>query len=106
MLRVLLRYFANNEKLVEKLADSYLMRRAAQMMVSVFYRAKSIAQEASEERIKDMSPEKFRGFIDKFQKNVKEEFEKAKNEIDPKSKKQWYFPLCWLFIFAVFVNLK
>lgn len=88
MLRVLLRYFANNEKLVEKLADSYFMRRAAQMAVSVFYRAKSIAQEASEERIKDMSPKKFRSFLDKFQANVKEEIEKAKNEIDPtKSKK-------------------
>lgn len=86
-LRALLRYFANNEKLVERLSDSYLMRRAAQMAVSVFYRAKSIAQEASEERIKDMSPQKFRSFLDKFQQNVKEEIEKAKNEIDPTKKK-------------------
>lgn len=54
------------------------------MCVSVFYRAKSIAQEASEERIKDMSPQKFRSFLDKFQQNVKEEIEKAKNEIDKK----------------------
>lgn len=87
MLRALLRYFANNEKLVERLSDSYLMRRAAQMAVSVFYRAKSIAQEAKEERIKDMTPEKLRSFLDKFQNNVKEEIEKAKNELNEKSKK-------------------
>ncbi|CRK88470.1 CLUMA_CG002229, isoform A [Clunio marinus] len=87
MIRTLLRYLANNEKLVERLSDSYLMRRAAQMAVSVFYRAKSVAQEATEERIKDMSPQKFRSFIDKFQNNVKEELEKAKNEIDSKTKK-------------------
>lgn len=87
MLRALLRYFASNEKLVERLSDSYLMRRAAQMAVSVFYRAKSIAQEAKEERIKDMTPEKFRSFLDKFQNNVREEIEKAKNELNEKSKK-------------------
>jgi mediator of RNA polymerase II transcription subunit 9 len=89
MIRALLRFLANsnNEKLIERLSDSYLMRRAAQMCVSMFYRAKSIAQEASEERIKDMSPQKFRSFLDKFQANVKEEIEKAKNEIDPRNKK-------------------
>lgn len=88
MIRALIRYFANNEKLIEKLSDSYLMRRAAQMSVSLFYRAKSIAQEAKEERIKDMTPEKFRSFLDKFQQNVKEEIEKAKTEIESKTKKQ------------------
>lgn len=90
MIRTLLRYFANtnNEKLVEKLSDSYLMRRAAQTAVSVFYRAKSIAQEAKEERVKDLSPEKLRSFIDQFQKNVKEEIEKAKNELGEKTKRQ------------------
>lgn len=90
MLRALLRYFANNnhEKIVEKLSDSYLMRRAAQMSVSVFYRAKSIAQEVKEERVKDLSPEKLRSFIDSFQKNVKEEIEKAKVDLENKTKKQ------------------
>lgn len=87
MIRALLRYFANNEKLVEKLSDSYVMRRIAQISVSMFYRAKSIAQEASEERIKDMSPEKIRSFLDKFQKNVKEEIEKAKSDLESKARK-------------------
>jgi mediator of RNA polymerase II transcription subunit 9 len=86
-----MRYFANHggtEEIVKKLSDSYLMRRAAQMTASVYFRAKSVAQEAAEERIKDMSPQKFRSFLDKFQNNVKEEIEKAKNDIDNKMKKQ------------------
>lgn len=88
MLRALLRYLANNEKLIERLSDSYLMRRAAQMVASLFFRAKSIAQEAKEEKLKDLSPDKLRSFLDKFQKNVKEEIEKAKSDLESKSRKQ------------------
>ena len=88
MLRALIRYLANNEKLIERLSDSYLMRRAAQMVASLFFRAKSIAQEAKEERLKDLSPDKLRSFLDKFQKNVKEEIEKAKGDLESKSRKQ------------------
>jgi len=88
MIRALLRYFGNHDKLVERLSDSYIMRRAAQMSVSVFYRAKAIAQETKEEKIKDMTPEKLRSFLNKFQDNVKEEIEKAKTELGNKTKKQ------------------
>jgi mediator of RNA polymerase II transcription subunit 9 len=89
MIRALIQYLTNKNahQLVEKLSDSYLMRRAAQIAVSIFYRTKSIAQEASEERIKDMNPEKMKSFFDKFQKNVKEEIEKVKSELEEKSKK-------------------
>lgn len=89
MIRALIRYFANNEKLVEHLSDSYLMRRAAQICVSIFYRAKSIAQEAKEEKLKDLGPDKLRSFLDKFQQNVKEEMEKAKGDLENKTKKPW-----------------
>lgn len=90
MLRALLRYFTynNSEKMIEKLSDSYLMRRAAQICVSVFFRAKSIAQEATEERVKNLNPDKLRSFLDKFTKNVKEEMEKAKSDLESKSKRQ------------------
>ena len=86
MLRALLRYFANNEKLVEKLADSYVMRRAAQMTASLYFRAKSIADVAKEEKMKDLQG--LKTFIDRFQSNVKEEIEKAKTDLENKSKKQ------------------
>lgn len=57
------------------------------MAVSVFYRAKSIAQEAKHEALGDMTPDKFRSFLDKFQKNVKEELGKARDDIGNKMKK-------------------
>lgn len=90
MIRTLLKYFANtnSDKLVQQLSDSYLMRRAAQMTASVFFRAKSIAEEAKEEKLKDLNPEKLRQFIDKFKDNLKEEIEKAKTEIENKNKRQ------------------
>jgi len=89
MIRALLRYFANtnSDKLVQQLSDSYLMRRAAQMTASLFFRAKSIAEEAKEEKLKDLNPEKLRQFLDKFKENVKEEIEKAKTELENKNKK-------------------
>lgn len=89
MLRFLLRFFANHnhDEVVRKLSDSYLMRRAAQMAVSVFYRAKSITQEMKEERVKDLNPEKLKSFLEKFQNNVKEEIQKAKDELSDKTKK-------------------
>lgn len=88
MLRILLRFFAskNSEQIVEKLSDSYLMRRFAQICVSVFYRGKSIAQEATQDRFKDLNRDKLNSFLDKFQNNLKEEAEKARKSInnDPK----------------------
>lgn len=85
-----MRYFSNthSEKMIEQLADSYLMRRLAQMTASVYFRGKAIAEEVKEEKLKDMNTEKFRSFIDKFQANVKEEIDKAKADLESKSKKQ------------------
>lgn len=57
VVRMLLRFLANNEQLVQKLSDSYIMRRAAQMCVSAFYRTKSAAEKQG---LKDLSPERFR----------------------------------------------
>lgn len=57
VLRMLFRYLANNEKLIQRMADSYIMRRAAQMAVAMMYRTKSLA---SGQRTIVMSPEKFK----------------------------------------------
>lgn len=72
----------NSEKLVEQLADSYLMRRAAQMVASVFFRTKAIAQEQKLDEL--VNKEKLKGFIEKFQKNVEEEIEKARKNLEQK----------------------
>lgn len=72
----------NSEKLVEQLADSYLMRRAAQMVASAFFRTKAIAEEQKLHEIVDK--QKLQNFIDKFKKNIEEEIQKAKKEIESK----------------------
>ena len=55
--RFLIRYLANNEQLIERMAESYPMRRAAQLAVSVMYRAKSAAQERG---LHEMTPDRFK----------------------------------------------
>lgn len=79
-----MRYLANKEELVQRVSDSYLMRRAAQIAVSVFYRTKTMAEQ---QKLTDLSPEKFRSFLDKFQNNIKEEIEHAKKDLESKTKR-------------------
>jgi len=76
-----MRYLANNEKLVEHLAQSYPIRRAAQFVVATFYRSKSIAMENN---LHNMTPEKFRAIMKSFQTNLKQEIEAAKKELQSK----------------------
>lgn len=72
----------NSEKLVEQLADSYLMRRAAQMATSLFFRTKAIAEEQKITEFVDK--EKLKKLYEKFQKNLEEEMQKAKKELEGK----------------------
>lgn len=75
-LRALLKYLANNEHLIQKIAESYPVRRAAQLAVSVFYRGK--------EKLSDMDPQKVNrlvSFFKKFSQNMKEGIEDAKKQI-------------------------
>ncbi|XP_075969150.1 protein NCBP2AS2 homolog [Anticarsia gemmatalis] len=75
-LRALLRYLANNEQLVQRLAESYPVRRAAQLAVSVFYRGK--------EKMEHMNPQqlnRFMSFLKRFSSNVKEGIQDAKKQI-------------------------
>ncbi|CAD6998637.1 uncharacterized protein NCBP2-AS2 homolog [Ceratitis capitata] len=81
--RFLLRYLANNEQLIQRMAESYPMRRAAQMVVSILYRTKNMAQERG---IHDMTPERFKSFMALFKNNLKKEIEGVKDEIKKKSR--------------------
>lgn len=78
MLRFLLHRLANNEKLLESLSNSYVIRRAAQLTVNAFYKGKSIAHEHN---LHNMTPERFRSFIKSFQDNLKQEIESAKKQL-------------------------
>ncbi|XP_053966338.1 protein NCBP2AS2 homolog [Anastrepha obliqua] len=79
--RFLLRYLANNEQLIQRMAESYPMRRAAQMVVSIMYRSKNMAQERG---IHDMTPERFKSFISFFKDNIKKEIEGVKDQMKKK----------------------
>lgn len=86
MFRGLFRYLLHNDKLVEKLADSYVMRRLAQMSVSVFFRAKAIAEEAKNDKLKDFDTGRLKTVYDKFKQNLSEEMDKAKAELEEKKR--------------------
>ncbi|XP_005176048.1 protein NCBP2AS2 homolog [Musca domestica] len=79
--RFLMRYFANNEQLINRMAESYPMRRAAQIVVSLMYRAKDLAHET---KLHEMSPDRFKSFMNLFKDNVKKEIEGVKDEIKKK----------------------
>ncbi|KAL1448769.1 hypothetical protein MTO96_028140 [Rhipicephalus appendiculatus] len=48
VLRLLLRYLLDNEQLIQRLADSYPFRRAAQLTAHVMLRGKALGQESLE----------------------------------------------------------
>lgn len=78
VLRVLMRYLANNEQLIQRLADSYPMRRAAQLLVSAYYRGRTMAQE---QKLIEMTPERFKRMMETFRQDVKKELEQAKEDL-------------------------
>lgn len=81
MLRYILNRLIHNERLIERMSESYVIRRAAQMTVSLFYRSKEFAQQKN---LHEMTPEKFKSFIRSFQNNFKEEIEAAKKQLEKK----------------------
>lgn len=85
MLRQLLRYLANNDQLVNRLAESYPIRRAAQLCVSYFYRSKAVAAKHNIDisNLKSLTPEKFKSLMRSFRNNLKEEIEAAKGKKKP-----------------------
>lgn len=73
-----MRYLANNDQMVQRLSESYPIRRAAQLLVAAFHQSKSFAEE---KRLTEFTPERFRKFVNSFKANVKEEIESAKEEL-------------------------
>ncbi|KAH8290296.1 hypothetical protein KR054_001677 [Drosophila jambulina] len=81
--RLLMRYLANNEQLIQRMAESYPMRRAAQLAVALMYRTKSLAREQG---LHEMTPERFKSFVNMFKTNVRQELEGVKKELNSKKK--------------------
>lgn len=75
-LRTLLKYLANNEQLVQRIAESYPVRRAAQLAVSVFYKGK--------EKLSEMDPQKvsrLTSLLRKISQDVRVSIENAKKQL-------------------------
>lgn len=71
VLRYILRYLANNENLINRLAESYPVRRAAQLTVYLFHRSKAIMEDAQ-------TKDKALKFKSKLSDELKKEWEKAR----------------------------
>lgn len=79
-LRFLLRYFANNEKVVEKLAESYPMRRAAQLGAYFYFKSKHIGYKALQ-GVKESGVEtRVKSFSKTFSDQVQEGFRDLKQQ--------------------------
>lgn len=78
VIRFILRFLSNNEHLVQRLSESYPMRRAAQLVVMVFFRGKGIIEERQIYR--NITPEQFRSIIQKFAQDIKREIQQAKEQ--------------------------
>ncbi|XP_055374185.1 protein NCBP2AS2 homolog [Condylostylus longicornis] len=78
VLRLIFRYLANNEQLVQKLSESYLVRRAAQLTISLFYKSKNFAETY---KVDELSPKRFKSFVESFKTNIKQEIDGAKEQL-------------------------
>lgn len=78
--RFLLRYLANNEQLVNKLADSYPIRRAARFFIKFITQTKSVVDsEVASGRLKDINLSHMKNLAAKLEnqlKQIKEDLEK------------------------------
>ncbi|XP_014783189.1 protein NCBP2AS2 homolog isoform X1 [Octopus bimaculoides] len=74
VLRIILRYLLHNEHLVQKLSESYPIRRSAQLVAYIFLRGKEKGLE-SIEKLKDhdsVSPKRLQSFKKTFQEKLQE----------------------------------
>ena len=83
VLRIIFRYLANNEYLVNKLSDSKLFRRTAQLTVYIYHRTKAAKNQITWQLSSD--PKQFsqqlNNIIKNFSNNLRKEIEKAKENL-------------------------
>ncbi|KAL5010686.1 hypothetical protein ScPMuIL_012991 [Solemya velum] len=93
-LRILLRFLTQNEQLIQKLAESYPIRRAAQLTAFMFFRGKSLGQEGlkqlkemeSLQRVTSEATQRANSFKDTFSKEFKQEFQEVKRQLQNKKR--------------------
>ncbi|XP_055532591.1 protein NCBP2AS2 homolog [Wyeomyia smithii] len=78
VLRAIFRYLVNNEQLIQRLSESYPMRRTAQIFISAYYRSRAIAEE---QKLVEMTPESFKRMIQNFKNSIKQEVKTTTNNM-------------------------
>ncbi|XP_008197725.1 protein NCBP2AS2 homolog [Tribolium castaneum] len=82
--RLLIRLLANNEQLVQRLSESYPMRKAAQVVVRAVYHGKNLIEERGLD--KRLSPEEFRALMKRIAQNLQGQIKQASDEFKHKMK--------------------
>ncbi|CAH1776178.1 unnamed protein product [Owenia fusiformis] len=96
--RSLMRYLVNNEQLIQKLAESYPIRRAAQLTAYFYHRSKSIGNDLKDsgaaQKLQDdanfyarQTENKLSNFKKTFTQDVTEGFKKLQDDIKKQQKK-------------------
>lgn len=83
--RLLVKILANNEQLVQRLSESYPMRRAAQFVVRAAFRGKDFIEERNLH--KKLSPEQFRNLMQLVSAQFHKQIKQAQDEIRRKMQK-------------------
>lgn len=76
MIRLLLKYLANNEELVKRLSQSGPIREAARATASLLTKSKNFAEEHDLKN--KIEPAKLKEMLQKFTQDVKSEIEEIK----------------------------
>lgn len=82
--RFIIRLLANNEHLVQRLSESYPMRKAAQVVVRVMFTGKNFIEE---NRLHEkLTPEQFRALMRDVSNTLKKQVKKAQENIQRRMK--------------------
>lgn len=82
--RFLIRILANNEQLVQRLSESYPMRRAAQFIVRAMFSTKNFIEERKLHE--KLTPEQFRDLMHEVAANFQNRIKQAQENIKGKMK--------------------
>ncbi|CAG9773086.1 unnamed protein product [Ceutorhynchus assimilis] len=81
---LLQKLLANNEHLVQKLSESYPMRKAAQLVVRAMFTGKNFIEESKLQG--KLNPEQFRALMNEISANFKKQLKEAQENLQRKMK--------------------
>lgn len=84
VLRLILRYLIHNEQLINRLAESYPIQRAAKLVVYFFTRSRSIVEKKIDpSKLKEINLDQVKEFGKKIEENLK----RIRDDVEKQAKK-------------------